>query len=293
MVKQVTVYIASHYREDREDILGDVLDALAGWTNAILRVTVMSNVPTYDETGLIARKAPQFQKNGSTLSLEVVEGLANPRHLTWAHKKHIPAWIESAAAREDLFVYIEDDILITDANFQYFLSALDEVKPKGLIPGFLRYEKAGGDEIRLVDQIWPEYWERDRTRKIGGKTYHACINPYWAGYILDRDLAEEYVASDSADLRKSEKVHDWTVMARAAMGLTYENPPKDLRTRIVIPLVDGMPHPDCLVWHRANNYTDNPNTPNAKKTPQDIFRTETYGAYLARQARRAAKRIGA
>jgi len=128
MVKQVAVYIASHYREDREHILGDVLDALAGWQNAILRVTVMSNLPNYQETGLIAKKASQFEKNGSRLTLEVVDGLANPRHLTWAHKKHIPKWIESAAAREDLFVYIEDDILITDANFQYYLKALDVLK---------------------------------------------------------------------------------------------------------------------------------------------------------------------
>jgi hypothetical protein len=286
MVKQITVYIASYYRKSREDVLGDVLAVMLDWKDVLLDVTVMSNVPSYLEAENFRETIARFEQVGFRLKLEVVGELKNPRLMTWAHKKYVPEWAKSASPGEDFFIYIEDDILITDANLQYYLNTLDELKPKGMIPGFLRYEKAGTGEIRLVDQIWPEYWERDRTRKIGGKIYHACINPYWAGYFLDRDLAEEYVASDSFDLVRSERVHHWHVQERAAMGLTFEKPPRDLRTRVVIPLLEGMPHPDCLVWHRTNNYTDDPNTPHAKKTPAQIFQSETYLEYLARRVAR-------
>ena len=68
----------------------------------------------------------------------------------------------------------------------------------------------------------------------------------------------------------------------------------DRRARNLVPLVDAMAHADCLVCRRADNHTDSPDAPNAKKTPTEILQTGPCGhPFLARQARRAAKRIGA
>ena len=291
MVMHVTAYIASHYREGREPILGDVLDALGTWEDAILDVTVMSNVPTYGDLPLFAEKKRGFEAKGFSLKLEVVSDLANPRHLTWAHKKYMPAWAETASQGEDFFVYIEDDILISKENFRYFVTSLKKLKPEGLIPGFLRTEFNENGERHLMDLIHVEYWQRERTRRINGKLWHACQNPYWAGFIMDRDLAREYVASPSFDIEKSAAVHHWNVQERSAMGLTYEKPPRDLRSRVVIPLVDGQPEADCLVWHRSNNYVTMKGSPLGKKKIDRIFRTETLPEYILRKARRAIAKV--
>lgn len=291
MAKNVTVYIASHYLEAREKILGAVLDAMADWQDVALDVTVMSNVSTYRDTKMFSEASSKFGSCGFDLKLEVVDHLADPNMLTWEHKKYIPEWAQSAEQGNDFFIYIEDDILITNKNFQYFLSSLELLKPSNLIPGFLRYEYDNDQNVILVDQTTPEYWQRDRTRLIDGKTWHGCVNPYWAGFIFDRDLALEYVSSDSFDCNRSENVHQWSLKARAAMGLTYESPPRDLKTRVVIPLTDGMPDPECFIWHRANNYVANESSPNGKRTPQETFKTETLSAYVVRKSKRVLQKM--
>lgn len=290
MVAHVTVHVVSHYKKDREPILETVLDGLLGWQNAVLDVTVTSNVPAYRDSGFIERKAAEFAEIGGVLRLEVKDDLKNPRLLTWAHKAHLPGWAETASPGEDFFMYIEDDIRVSDENFRYFQKHAKILAPHGLIPGFIRYETREGEADLLVDIVHPEYWEHDRSRKIGKRLYHANINPYWAGFLLDRDMAREYLASPSFDLEKSEGVHHWNVQERAAMGLTYESPPKDLRTRLVVPMEDGRPEPGAFVWHCSNTYSQTDHNKSADLTVDDAYRREGRLHYLRRKARRLLKK---
>ena len=267
-----------------------MLEALLGWKNVIVRAVISSNTATYETSGFLEPFKARFAAAGHELVLNVVEGLSNPRLLTWEHKKFIEPWLQGASPGEDFFMYIEDDIEVTNKNLVYFIRTNRLLKKHNLIPGFLRYEMKG-DQMRLVDITQPEYWERERSVRIDGRTYHACINPYWAGFILDRDLAKEYVASRSYNLADSEFV-PWNVQERAAMGLTYEQPQPRLRTRIVVPVVDGQPDPDCLVWHCSNSYSAEDHPVVAQLTPQRAFPRESLPAYVGRKLRAAAKRAG-
>lgn len=289
MVSRVEAHIVSHYRSDRAEQLGIVLDAILGWKNCIVRAVVSSNVPTYETSGVLRPFQERFAAAGHELVLNVVEGLTNPRLLTWEHKRFIEPWLETASPGEDFFMYIEDDIEVTNQNLMYFIRTNRVLKKHGLIPGFLRYEKKG-DEVRLVDVTQPEYWQRERSVRIDGRTYHACVNPYWAGFVLDRDLAKEYVASRSYRLDASEFV-PWNVQERAAMGLTFEEPRLGLRTRIVVPIVEGRPDPDCFVWHCSNSYSAEDHPVVARLTPERAFRKENLWGFAARKLRGAARRV--
>lgn len=290
MVSSIEAHIVSHYRADRAAQLDLVLNAMLEWKHCLVRAIVTSNVDRYETSGLLRPYQERFAEKGHSLTLNVAGDLSNPRMLTWEHKKFIRPWLEHASPGEDYFLYIEDDIVITNANLVYFIRAKNQLRPHGLIPGFVRYETRDGD-IRLVDVTRPEYWQRDRSLSIDGVLYHANVNPYWAGFMVDRSLAEEYVASRSFSPTDSEFVA-WNIQERSAMGLTYENPPPRLKTRVVIPIVNGAPDPDCLVWHCSNSYSAENHPLNARLTPSQAYQTEALAGYLQRKARAALRRVG-
>ena len=291
LVSRVEAHIVSHFRQDREPQLGLVLDAMMGWKNCLVRAVITSNTRQYETSGFLARYAELMTTRGHSLSLNVADNLTNPRMLTWEHKNFLPAWIAEASPGEDFFLYIEDDIVLEDANLAYFMNHLRVLRQRNLIPGFLRFEKKAGAQV-LVDVTSPEYWERDRTVVIQNTAYHANKNPYWAGYILDRSLAEEYVRSRSFSPADS-TFAPWNIQERSAMGLTFENPPASLKSRVVIPIVDGVVDPGSLVWHCSDSYSAANHPVVARLTLDQAYVRESLTGYLARKAKSAARSLGA
>ena len=119
---------------------------------------------------------------------------------------------------------------------------------------------------------------KDRPFMVLGDYAFTCVhNPYCAGFILDKDLAREYVNSHSFKLKRScwedPEVAHFGVRERAAMGLTFENAPAPFPHRIVVPVSKSSRlAPECT-WlrHLPNNYADKPNEPMAKVAMKDLF----------------------
>lgn len=287
MVSRVQVHVVSHYRSRRTEQLTIVLEAMLGWRNCIIDLIITSNVDTYEASGFLRPYVAAFEDAGHHLALNVVRGLDNPRMLTWEHKRYLEPWVKGASPGEDFFLWIEDDIRITNDNIVYATRAVRALKPHGLVPGFIRYETKG-DELRLVDITEVEGVD-ERTVLVDGREYHACRNPYWAGSILDRDLALEYLASRSFTPESSEFV-GWNIQERAAMGLTWENPEPGLGTRVVIPLRNGLPDPMCLVWHCSNSYSQEDHPLHTVLTLEQGFRVTPFHERVLRRIRRALAR---
>jgi hypothetical protein len=275
------VHIASHFRESRIKLLSLVLDAILSWDQCVVNVVVASNIDSYLYKDFWREFASRFADKGGSLRLEVPENLLNPFLLTWAHKVHLPRWLSSAGAANDYFMYIEDDIVITSESIDYFVQTLGKLSGTRVMPGFIRYE-LHGDTMKLVDIMRTEYWERDRSAVISGTLFHANVNPYWGGYILDKGLAIEYLDSRSFSQSGSSFV-GWEIRERAAMGLTFEKPSRKFKSRVVVPIVDGAPSKDCLVWHCANNYSEEGHPVVAQLTIAQAFQTESLRSYIARK----------
>jgi hypothetical protein len=131
---------------------------------------------------------------------------------------------------------------------------------------------------------------------------YAFVNldyPFNAMFILDRELALEYVETLSFDRERSKVVRpEWDVACRAAMGLCFENPPQGFAIRYVSPVDPRTLTTPSWSWiyHLPNNYAKNRLQPFAKTRTDQQFSSEEnvvtwrpaskFNEYLARLLRR-------
>lgn len=253
------VSIAAHYVPERVPYLARVLEGIATWSRPEVSVTVVTNDLTIADEPLIQGTRKLLTRRGFSLQFDQTEGLAHPWHLTWWHKQHLQDWYAREGTPEDLFMYIEDDIVVDRDNIAYFQRFLPAAKQKGCIPGFLRYETLPDGTIMSPDYRGYQQVQDVQRMTLDGQDFVAPEFSYWAGFVLDRELCKEYFRSpwsdiDSADEMPQSRNHSCRV--QSAWALTFENVPDGLPSRYVVPVDSDLdPLKSCLVWHSANNYT--------------------------------------
>lgn len=105
----------------------------------------------------------------------------NPWSLPWAHKKVLAERVNDY----DLFIYSEDDTLITQKNIEAFLrvsTALSETE----IPGFMRYENGPNGARNYVNLHGHYHWDPDSVCRRGPYTLAFLTNEHSACYLLTR-----------------------------------------------------------------------------------------------------------
>lgn len=252
------VSIAAHYVPKRIPFLAEVLDALVRWDRPKVSVTLVTNDLAIGNEPLIMAAQKRLEERGFDLHIDQTRDLAHPWHLTWWHKQHLRKWYDAGGSEEDLFMYIEDDIVVTRENIAYFTQYLPAAKANGVLPGFLRFEKGkNGERIspdyRGFQQVTPQ-----QRMTLHGQDFIAPQFSYWAGFILDRELCAEYFASPWSDLETADTLPQsdrHSCRVQSAWALTFENVPASLPSRYVVPAGDNdAPLECCQVWHSANNY---------------------------------------
>lgn len=286
---RILVCISAHYVPERIPYLDLVLNSIATWSVDYAKVVLVTNDETLMEEPAITSQQSRFSEKGWELTHHTCGGLDHPFNLTWGHKPLIRRWLDTANEETDYFLYLEDDLVISDDNINYLLTTLPILKPHRLIPGFLRYEIVNERRF-LVDLVEKQFKHRYKSLRVYGITYISPGNPYWAGFVLDKSLAAEYVDSNSFDMERSASVTDWDVRERAAMGLTWENWPKGFRSRIVVPFAALRPDEVCLIWHSAQNYNDNSASSLGKLDYEHSFVGHDFGLYVARASRKLKRR---
>jgi hypothetical protein len=181
--------------------------------------------------------------------------------LTWAHKHIVKDVFLTKDSRFDHFIYIEDDIQFSFINYCYFVQYRPLLQSSGIVPAFVRveYNQATHDFVASDCGGEPYVIDTDKVVDAGDYWFANPFNPYNAMYILDRDLAEEYVASVSFDVSASTAITDWCLRERSAMGLTFENIPAGFDYRLAVPVnkSTGQTPSFCWIYHLPNNYADN------------------------------------
>ena len=253
------VSIAAHYVPARIPFLAEVLRAIAEWDRPQVNVTLVTQDLAIADEPEIKECAAALEARGFTLDFDQTHGMAHPWHLTWWHKTALREWHAGDGHPGDLFMYIEDDIVVDKDNLAYFERFLGPCKGRGVMPGFLRFEK-GTDGTRISPDYrgYQAVTEKHRM-EIDGQAFVAPEFPYWAGFIVDRDLCSEYLASPWSDLEEADTLpqsHNHSCRVQAAWALTYNNVPGGLPSRFVVPVDDDLaPLESCQVWHSANNYS--------------------------------------
>jgi 2-polyprenyl-3-methyl-5-hydroxy-6-metoxy-1,4-benzoquinol methylase len=123
---------------------------------------------------------------------EVLVGLPtkDPWSLPFGHKKIFADRIDDY----DLFIYSEDDTLITTRNIESFLE-VTKVLPNDKIAGFIRFEEFPSGTRRYPDADVYYHWLPDSVEKISEYTFAHFTNEHSACYMLTREQLKRAIKS--------------------------------------------------------------------------------------------------
>lgn len=269
----ILVAITAFYHPDRLQYLAGVISSLSTLPKA--EIIVVTN--TFNEDELLAlqdtcHNALLNKGSGTTVSVRSYHPGTHPYHLTWCHK---PIISDEFVGRDySHFIYLEDDMTFDFTNLCYFIEYRELFRDRRLLPSFLRVEYHSGfhdfvntdnlNRVNICEQPYidtKDFW------------FVNISNPYTACFILDQELAVEYVQSRSFDREKSYLVNPWNVRERAAMGLCFENVPPTFQCRYVVAVSKQTgAAPECVwVRHLPNTYANIPNMGYGKIRMSELF----------------------
>lgn len=124
--------------------------------------------------------------------VEVVVGLPakDPCSLPFVHKEIFAR----RAAEFDLFIYSEDDTLVTSRNIEAFLR-VSKALPEGEVPGFLRFELDSAGVEGYPEVHGHYHWEATSVRTRGEYTLASFTNLHSACYLLTRRQLQRAIES--------------------------------------------------------------------------------------------------
>ena len=137
--------------------------------------------------------------------VSIVVGLPtrDPWSLPFAHK----SIFADRVCDYDLFIYSEDDILITHENIQAFLR-MTNVLPENEIAGFLRVE-VGPDGRNYYPDVHAHFhWDSQRVRTTGDHTFAFFTNEHTACYMLTRQQLQRAIDSGGFLVRPHQGKYD-------------------------------------------------------------------------------------
>lgn len=271
---RVLACVTFHFDSSRLKYLAEILRALSEFSAAALHVSIVTNVGDKERVQVLQRLCFAALP-GATAEVSSHTNLGHPHDLAWCHKAIIANdFVDNNNGRFTHFIYLEDDIRLTNANFVYFLEGREILRDVGLLPAFVRTEYSTAKSTFVAsDAFWPVYVPVQSHLEIAGAQWINLPNPYNPCFILDADLAVEYVQSRSFHQNGSLSVCGWGIRERAAMGLCLENVPPMFQSRYVVPVKvpAGYVPAGCLISHLPNNYAEDPRSPLGKVRLDELF----------------------
>lgn len=183
----------------------------------------------------------------------------SPWLLTWEHKKSFLRALENSKEKS-VFLILEDDVLFTQANLDYFLEFKECLMLKKLMPSFCRVEFSH----KLGHYVAIDYFDsqpisiKDLPRlKVGSRNFVEMPNPYSGLVILDLEGAKRYVNSAAFSETESRELTWWGIGERAVMGLQFLDVPPGFHSRNVVLVNTSSTGVDPRTWilHQPNIYS--------------------------------------
>src|SRR2546426_6496296 len=144
-------------------------------------------------------------------AVEVVVGLPSkdPRSLPFAHKRLFAERLEFY----DLFIYTEDDTLMTQRNMDAFLQVAD-VLPNNELAGFLRTETTSDGRIYFSDVHNQYHWDAASVCSRGKYTFAFFTGEHAGCYVLTKEQLRQAIAAGGFVVRPYE--HRFSPLETAA-----------------------------------------------------------------------------
>ena len=266
----MAIHISFFYIEERLKYLNKIIDASNAYERtADLFIHTNEDFPAerrkeyYRRAGMRAYRRVGGKLNEYTNGkIEVVVhdlSKTHPFYLTWQCRD----LMKSQKDDYDIFMYLEDDILVPEQAIKYWLEHNEKLIRAGYNLGFVRIEK----------DIDNKEYSTDIFRKLTGKielpswgsavddcTYRINdCNPYCAMWIYNKNEFNKFVNSKFWDIANI----PWpsggkAIRERSAVGLHWPVRPSVTEDywykETLIPSVDDKLTDDCKIFHLPNNY---------------------------------------
>lgn len=198
----------------------------------------------YIHTNSIILKKEHFNeyKNGSINIIYHDLSNINPMYLTWKCRN----LLKKQANDYDIFIYIEDDILIPFDAILYWLEYNKKLIRHNYNLGFLRIETKDNEEY-VVDLPGKKLYSTINLDNI-----YYCINnvnPYCAMWIYNKEEFNKFVNSKYYNINA---ILNYDIREKSAIGLHgisnywYKG--------TLIPLINNKLNSNCKIYHLSNNY---------------------------------------
>lgn len=277
-IKKLAIAVTFHYQEPRIKYLEKISAEFGSLADEVL-VYILTNTADEGKISNIWRCV----KQGPKLSVEIHTPtyLGHPKLLTWSHF-FIFRRIFNADPTITHFMYVEDDILVTRQNIEYWMKARQELKDKKVIPSFLRYEDKDNSSRKYSTDCTKKYNFIFLPKfKISDKYYYLNLRePYQGMYLLDRELMMEHLNGPSS----IPEYTPWGISEKAAAGLTFMNIPYGCYSRNFIgyDIHEKRIDPNSLIHHLPNNYAENLSSPHGKVRIDQLIVFGYFSTILAR-----------
>jgi hypothetical protein len=271
---RVLCAITFHFSDTHLGFLAAVLRSLSEFPVTDMSVVIVTNTFGEEDLAQLRRLCSEMPAGKSAFICSFGD-LAHPFDLTWCHKTIVSEeFAKGNQGRYTHFIYLEDDIELTFTNFCYFVEYREILRNFGLLPAFVRveYSAALGGFV-ASDAFWPVYVPVQSHIRLSDTVLVNMPNPYNPFFILDVELAAEYVRSRSFDREASRALCSWGVRERAAMGLCLENVPPPFQTRYMVPVSRRTATTPAFarVRHLPDNYANDPHSPLGKVRVEELF----------------------
>lgn len=171
---KILVVIANHGTKNRP-FLDRLLVEYRSMERLDVNIVVLSNIP---------------KELGPDVEVKVGLPVRNPFSLPFGYKK----LFAEHASEYDLFIYTEDDILITEKNIEAFVEE-SRVLPEEYIAGFMRYEVSSGGRKAYPDMHSHFHWDPNSVIRSGNSLFAHHTNEHAACFILTRRQLQKAVNS--------------------------------------------------------------------------------------------------
>lgn len=170
-----------------------ILVAIASWGTKndqyLARLIQEYASMSFDVDVVVLSNVPKPVGPGAEVFLVDLRG-KDPWSLPFAHKKIFAEHLNDY----DLFIYSEDDTLITESNIRAYLKAC-AVLEGNEIPGFFRFESGTDGRINYPEVHGPFHWDCQSVRRRKDHVFACFTNEHSACYVLTRGQLERAITS--------------------------------------------------------------------------------------------------
>jgi len=249
---KLAVAVAFFYKKDKIEYFSNTLSNLYKFAKSVC-VYIFTN--TLDKAEQSEIQKCFHQHSNVSYYILVPKLLGHPYFLTWSHKDVFRQLVRTDPTITH-YLYLEDDILLSEENIEYYLEGESYLSKYNFFPSFIRYE-VNTDGIKYaIDVMKIQIFHAMSSIKCSDSYYYVNFSyPYQGIYLLNAKFMQEYFNSqaDNPDYRSVWGIREQntaTILfhnvkkcftSRNLVGCTYQNENIELDLR-------------CLIHHLPNKY---------------------------------------